>query len=138
MQNYAALKCVFSYTVTCPYPVWTRPVSRNTRMARSTDIVDTLNAAATSCWVSSTSSARPSRHTSALTEQPYREPAEIYRLLAEQGHRLRFTDTVRATMPTGDDATTPRIPAGQPALTTRRLVADHTGRGRQVGLDAAG
>lgn len=43
MQNYAALEFVFSYTVTCPHPVWARPVSRNTRVARSTDSVDTLS-----------------------------------------------------------------------------------------------
>jgi hypothetical protein len=30
-------------------------------------------------------------------------------------------------MPTGDDVTTLRIPAGTPALVTRRLVTDHTG-----------
>lgn len=65
----------------------------------------------------------------ALTENPYREPAQVYGLLAEQGHHLRFVDTIRAALPTGDDAASLRIPAGQPVLITRRLVTDHTGRG---------
>lgn len=65
----------------------------------------------------------------ALTDNPFREPAELYGLLTEHGHRVRFTDTIRAAMPTGDDAASLHIPAGQPVLITRRLITDHTGHG---------
>jgi GntR family transcriptional regulator len=63
----------------------------------------------------------------ALTDNPFRAPAELYTLLTQAGHSLRWTETVRAVTPTGDDSTTLRVPPGGAVLTTRRLTTDHTG-----------
>jgi GntR family transcriptional regulator len=64
----------------------------------------------------------------ALTDNPFREPAELYALLTAVSHTLRWTETVRAVAPTGDDTTTLRVPPGGAVLVTRRLTTDHAGR----------
>ncbi|MFJ8199089.1 GntR family transcriptional regulator [Streptomyces sp. NPDC096152] len=51
-----------------------------------------------------------------LGEEPGRQPAEIYRLLTEDGHKLSWTETVRARMPLPDERTTLRLPDATPIL----------------------
>lgn len=63
----------------------------------------------------------------ALAEEPFRAAEEVYGLLAEAGHELRWVEHVRATIPTPDDTTTLAIPAGVAVLLTRRVTTD-TGR----------
>lgn len=62
----------------------------------------------------------------ALEEDPFRTPGELYTALAAAGHKLHWTETVRARMPSPDDANTLRIPAGTPLLLTRRTTHDTT------------
>ncbi|HEX5403152.1 MAG TPA: GntR family transcriptional regulator [Pseudonocardiaceae bacterium] len=65
----------------------------------------------------------------ALTDNPFRDPAELYTTLTAAGHPLRWIETVRAQAPTGDDTTTLHVPPGSAVLLTRRLTLDqHTGR----------
>jgi GntR family transcriptional regulator len=64
----------------------------------------------------------------ALTDNPFRDPGDLYGVLATAGRQLRWTDTVRAIAPTGDDAATLRVPAGSAVLLTRRVIADDAGR----------
>lgn len=59
----------------------------------------------------------------ALTEDPFRTPGELYAILTAAGHQLGFTDTVRAKMPTPDDAATLHIPDATPMLLIRRTIA---------------
>ncbi|WP_316740047.1 GntR family transcriptional regulator [Streptomyces sp. MK7] len=51
-----------------------------------------------------------------LGEEPGRQPAEIYQLLAEDGHKLSWTETVRARMPLPDERTALRLPDATPIL----------------------
>ncbi|MGH3763777.1 MAG: GntR family transcriptional regulator [Pseudonocardiaceae bacterium] len=64
----------------------------------------------------------------ALTDNPFRAPAEVYTLLAQAGRELRWVEHVRATIPTPDDTTTLTIPTGLPVLITRRVTTDTDGR----------
>jgi GntR family transcriptional regulator len=47
-------------------------------------------------------------------------PAALYAALTDAGHELRWDDTLRATMPTPDDAATLHLPDGVPLLTHTR------------------
>ncbi len=64
----------------------------------------------------------------ALTEDPFRDPGEVYTLLTEAGHELRWVEHIRATRPAPDDTTSLRIPTGAPVLITRRVTTDVHGR----------
>lgn len=64
----------------------------------------------------------------ALTDDPFRTPEDVYTLLTEAGHELRWVEHVRATLPTPDDTTTLHIPTGAAVLITRRVTTDSTGR----------
>jgi GntR family transcriptional regulator len=64
---------------------------------------------------------------SALIEDPFRTPDELYTLLTQAGRELQWVEHVRATIPTPDDTTTLHIPTGLPVLITRRVTTDtHT------------
>lgn len=57
----------------------------------------------------------------ALTENPFRPPAELYQILATAGHDLHWTDRTAALMPTPDDAATLTIPDGVPLFLHTRI-----------------
>jgi GntR family transcriptional regulator len=69
----------------------------------------------------------------ALEHNPYREPGELYGLLAGHYGHLSFTETVRARMPTPDDSATLHIPTGTPMLFTQRTT--HTTPTRALALE---
>jgi GntR family transcriptional regulator len=64
----------------------------------------------------------------ALEADPFRTPADLYTVLAQAGHEPAWTETVRARMPSPDDAGALRIPAGTPMLVTRRATTGRHGR----------
>lgn len=64
----------------------------------------------------------------ALEEDPFRAPGDLYNALTAAGHDLSWTETVRARMPSPDDAAALRIPTGTPLLLIRRTTRDTTGR----------
>lgn len=64
----------------------------------------------------------------ALETDPFRAPGDLYGVLTAAGHDLAWTETVRARMPSPDDAATLRIPGGTPMLITRRTTRDANGR----------
>jgi GntR family transcriptional regulator len=65
----------------------------------------------------------------ALTRDPFRTPAELYKTLEKAGHALSWTEGVRARMPSPVDATALRMPDATPLLTARRTTTDaRTGR----------
>jgi GntR family transcriptional regulator len=64
----------------------------------------------------------------ALEADPFRAPGDLYGALTRAGHELAWTETVRARMPSPDDAAALRIPGGTPMLITRRTTRDTTGR----------
>ncbi|MGW0763689.1 GntR family transcriptional regulator [Streptomyces sp. NPDC002814] len=51
-----------------------------------------------------------------LAEEPCKRPAAIYRLLTQAGHKLWWSETVRARMPLPDERTTLRLPDATPIL----------------------
>jgi GntR family transcriptional regulator len=53
---------------------------------------------------------------------------ELYRVLAELGHELSFTERVRPRMPLPDQAQALRLGEGVPVLHILRLVANQEGR----------
>jgi GntR family transcriptional regulator len=60
-------------------------------------------------------------------------PGAVYAALTRAGHRLAWTDHVRARMPAADDAAALNIPDGTPMLVTRRTTTDaDTGRALAV------
>jgi len=64
-----------------------------------------------------------------LEANPFRAPEDLYAALTAAGHELMpWTETVRARMPSPDDAAALRIPGGTPMLLTRRTTRDTTGR----------
>lgn len=65
---------------------------------------------------------------SALTENPFPTPDQLYAALTDAGHHLTFTEHVRAAAPTPDDTTTLHIPTGAAVLVTRRVITTHDGR----------
>jgi len=60
----------------------------------------------------------------ALTDDPFRHPAELYPILAQAGHTLSWEEYVRASAPTPDDTNTLHIPDGAPMLLIRRYTRD--------------
>lgn len=66
--------------------------------------------------------------TPALTGDPFARPADLYAALTDAGHTLRWDDTLRATMPTPDDAATLHLTEGVPLLTHTRTTHDTHGQ----------
>lgn len=56
-----------------------------------------------------------------LAEQPSAEPTRIYALLAEAGHTLWWSETVRARMPLPDERATLQLQDATPLLETTRV-----------------
>jgi GntR family transcriptional regulator len=56
-----------------------------------------------------------------LAENPDTEPADIYALLAEVGHTLWWSETVRARMPLPDERATLQLQDATPLLETTRV-----------------
>ncbi|WP_030171361.1 GntR family transcriptional regulator [Streptomyces sp. NRRL S-813] len=56
-----------------------------------------------------------------LAEDPGKQPAEIYRLLTQDGHKLSWTESVRARMPLPDERTALRLPDATPILHMSRV-----------------
>ncbi|MFI9757744.1 GntR family transcriptional regulator [Streptomyces sp. NPDC051963] len=56
-----------------------------------------------------------------LAEEPCKRPAAIYRLLTQDGHKLTWTETVRAHMPLPDERTALRLPDATPILHVTRV-----------------
>ncbi|GAA5035763.1 GntR family transcriptional regulator [Streptomyces siamensis] len=63
-----------------------------------------------------------------LAEQPCKRPGAIYWLLAQDGHKLTWTETVRARMPLPDERTTLRLPDATPVLHVARTAHGTDGR----------
>lgn len=57
----------------------------------------------------------------ALAEQPDTEPTRIYALLADSGHTLSWSETVRARMPLPDERTALALQDATPLLETTRI-----------------
>lgn len=74
----------------------------------------------------------------ALEADPFRTGGDLYGVLAAHaataGHALAWTETVRARMPSPDDAAALRIPTGTPLLTIRRATRDDT-TGRVLAIE---
>ena len=56
-----------------------------------------------------------------LAEEPSEHPTALYGLLTEAGHKLFWTETVRAHMPLPDERTTLRLPDATPVLHVSRV-----------------
>ncbi|WP_372515923.1 UTRA domain-containing protein [Streptantibioticus ferralitis] len=56
-----------------------------------------------------------------LADNPATEPEQIYALLATAGHKLTWTETVRARMPLPDERTTLELPDATPVIETTRI-----------------
>ncbi|MFF5537896.1 GntR family transcriptional regulator [Streptomyces cinerochromogenes] len=56
-----------------------------------------------------------------LAEEPGTHPAAIYHLLAQDGHALSWTETVRARMPLPDERTALQLPDATPILHLSRV-----------------
>ena len=56
------------------------------------------------------------------------EPGLLYALLDAGKHRLHWTESVRARMPSAEDAELLAIGSGTPMLTVRRTTLDEHGR----------
>ncbi|MET8644719.1 GntR family transcriptional regulator [Streptomyces sp. NPDC004074] len=56
-----------------------------------------------------------------LAEAPDAEPARVYELLAMAGHKLWWSETVRARMPLPDERTVLRLPDATPVLLLSRV-----------------
>ncbi|MEU5094615.1 GntR family transcriptional regulator [Streptomyces sp. NPDC020996] len=57
----------------------------------------------------------------ALAKEPCQRPTEVYRHFAEDGHKLTWTETVRARMPLPDERTTLQLPDATPILHVSRV-----------------
>ncbi|MFH9815769.1 GntR family transcriptional regulator [Streptomyces sp. NPDC017230] len=57
----------------------------------------------------------------ALAEEPSQHPTAIYAVLAEAGHKLWWTETVRARMPVPDERATLQLPDATPILHLSRI-----------------
>lgn len=64
----------------------------------------------------------------ALEADPFQAPGDLYTALTAAGQTLAWTETVRARMPSPDDAAALRIPGGTPLLITRRTTRTRDGR----------
>lgn len=56
-----------------------------------------------------------------LGDEPCKPTAAIYRLLTQAGHKLSWTETVRAHMPLPDERTALRLPDATPVLHVSRI-----------------
>ncbi|MGP4084010.1 GntR family transcriptional regulator [Streptomyces sp. KR55] len=56
-----------------------------------------------------------------LGEEPCKPPAAIYWVLTQAGHKLSWTETVRARMPMPDERTTLQLPDATPILHVARI-----------------
>ncbi|MFC9159509.1 GntR family transcriptional regulator [Streptomyces fungicidicus] len=56
-----------------------------------------------------------------LSEEPCKRPAAIYQLLAQDGHALWWSETVRARMPLPDERATLQLPDATPILHLARV-----------------
>ncbi|MGJ5896999.1 GntR family transcriptional regulator [Streptomyces sp. V2] len=56
----------------------------------------------------------------ALADQPRQPPTAIYRALTEAGHKLWWSETIRARMPLPDERTTLQLPDATPILHVTR------------------
>ncbi|MFI9646138.1 GntR family transcriptional regulator [Streptomyces sp. NPDC052040] len=63
-----------------------------------------------------------------LSEEPGKQPAELYKLLTQGGHKLSWTETVSARMPLPDERTTLRLPDATPILHLARITHGSDGR----------
>ncbi|ELP68413.1 GntR family transcriptional regulator [Streptomyces turgidiscabies] len=63
-----------------------------------------------------------------LAEEPSTRPEALYGLLTEDGHKLSWTETVRARMPLPDERTTLRLPDATPVLHLARVTHGTDGR----------
>jgi len=63
-----------------------------------------------------------------LAEEPSTRPAAIYSLLTQDGHKLSWSETVRARMPLPDERTTLRLPDATPVLHLARVTHGTDGR----------
>ncbi|MGW2981693.1 GntR family transcriptional regulator [Streptomyces humidus] len=59
-----------------------------------------------------------------LAEEPCKRPAAFYRQLTEDGHKLTWSETVRARMPLPDERTTLQLPDATPILHLSRVTHD--------------
>ncbi|WP_432043822.1 GntR family transcriptional regulator [Streptomyces cadmiisoli] len=59
-----------------------------------------------------------------LGKEPCKPPAAIYRLLTQAGHKLSWTETVRAHMPLPDQRTVLQLPDATPILHVARVAHD--------------
>jgi GntR family transcriptional regulator len=64
----------------------------------------------------------------ALADHPDTEPAQIYGLLTAAGHKLTWTETVRARMPLPDERTALDLPDTTPVIETFRLTQGNDNR----------
>ncbi|MEW2524871.1 UTRA domain-containing protein [Streptomyces sp. NPDC047071] len=56
-----------------------------------------------------------------LAESPDQQPVAIYGLLAEAGHKMTWSETVRARMPLPDERTALKLPDATPLLHLARI-----------------
>ncbi|MBY8343123.1 GntR family transcriptional regulator [Streptomyces spinosirectus] len=63
-----------------------------------------------------------------LAEEPCKRPAAFYRLLTEDGHKLSWSETVRARMPLPDERATMKLPDATPILHLARVTHDTDNR----------
>ncbi|MCQ9133057.1 GntR family transcriptional regulator [Streptomyces hilarionis] len=59
-----------------------------------------------------------------LAEEPCKRPAAFYRQLTDDGHKLTWSETVRARMPLPDERTTLQLPDATPILHLARVTHD--------------
>ena len=59
-----------------------------------------------------------------LAETPHRHPASVYELLTQAGHKLWWSETVRARMPLPDERTALQLPDATPILYLSRVTHD--------------
>ncbi|MFJ8723596.1 GntR family transcriptional regulator [Streptomyces sp. NPDC093269] len=59
-----------------------------------------------------------------LGKEPCKPPAAIYWVLTQAGHKLSWTETVRAHMPVPDERTTLQLPDATPVLHVARVAHD--------------
>ena len=60
-----------------------------------------------------------------LEQHPDTDPARIYALLSEAGHKLHWTETASARMPLPDERTVLQLPDATPVLHTTRITYGH-------------
>lgn len=63
---------------------------------------------------------------SALADNPWRTPDELYAALTDAGIELDWTEHVRAATPAPDDTASLRLPPGAAVLITRRIASDRS------------